>query len=370
MSGATATPGAAPVAPLPAAEPRVRRTRRRGLLPATVVVLYVLVALCAPLISPYDPDHADLVARLSEPFTAAHGHYHLLGTDALGRDVLSRVLYGSRVSIAVAAATVLVSGAFGVLLGVLAGWYRGWVGVVVMRIADIALSVPFFLLAILVVAVLGPSLVNVVVCLALVRWPRYTRIAYASVLETRERGFVRGAVAVGAPGRWIVTRHVLPEVLPLAVVVATLELGLMVVFEASLSFIGLGVRPPTASWGSMLSDGQQYVATAWWLVTFPGLALFGLVLAVNLLGDTVRDRLDPTRRVPRRAFRRGGPGRRGRAPGWLRTAARTASGPAGHDPGAPGSARHGAGAGGPVGHDSTAGHGSGAAAPPDTAQEA
>ncbi|WP_329455645.1 ABC transporter permease [Streptomyces sp. NBC_01497] len=332
MSEATTTrpgTGAAPAVPVPVSGPRARPGRRRGLLPAAVVVLYVLVALCAPLISPYDPNHADLVARLSEPFTTVHGHFHLFGTDALGRDVLSRAFYGSRVSIAVAAATVLVSGAFGVLVGVLAGWYRGWVGVLVMRVADIALSVPFFLLAILVVAVLGPSLVNVVICLALVRWPRYTRIAYASVLETRERGFVRGAVAIGAPGRWIVTRHVLPEVLPLAVVVATLELGLMVVFEASLSFIGLGVQPPTASWGSMLSDGQSYVATAWWLVTFPGLALFGLVLAVNLLGDTVRDRLDPKRSVPKRPFKRRGPGRGGRAPGWLRAGRGDAATPAG-----------------------------------------
>jgi peptide/nickel transport system permease protein len=209
------------------------------------------------------------------------------------------VLYGARVSLGVAIATVLVSGIVGVGLGVVAGWRRGWLGAVIMRVADIALSVPFFLLAILVVAVLGPSLVNVVICLALVRWPRYTRIAYASVLETKERGFVRGAVAVGATGPWIVLRHVLPEVLPLAVVVATLELGLMVIFEASLSFIGLGVQPPTASWGSMLSDGQQYVASAWWLATFPGLALFGLVLAVNLLGDAVRDRLDPQQRTAR-----------------------------------------------------------------------
>lgn len=275
----------------------------RGLLAALVVGLYVLVAVAAPLIAPFDPDHADLAARLSGPLAERAGHLHLLGTDALGRDVLSRIIYGSRVSITVAVATVAVSGLFGVSVGVLAGWRRGWVAAVIMRIADIALSVPFFLLAILVVAVLGPSLVNVVICLALVRWPRYTRIAYANVLETRERGFVRGAVAVGATGRWIVTRHVLPEVAPLAVVVGTLELGLMVVFEASLSFIGLGVQPPTASWGSMLSDGQQYVASAWWLATFPGIALFGLVLAVNLLGDAVRDRLDPTRQVPRRVRR-------------------------------------------------------------------
>jgi peptide/nickel transport system permease protein len=279
-------------------------SRHRGLIPAIVIALYVVVAIAAPLIAPFDPDHADLAARLSGPFAAKHGHFHLLGTDALGRDVLSRIIFGSRVSLAVAAATVVVSGVFGVALGVVAGWRRGWLAAIIMRIADIALSVPFFLLAILVVAVLGPSLVNVVICLALVRWPRYTRIAYANVLETRERGFVRGAIAVGAPGRWIVLRHILPEVVPLAVVVGTLELGLMVVFEASLSFIGLGVQPPTASWGSMLSDGQQYVASAWWLATFPGFALFGLVLAVNLLGDAVRDRLDPRRRVSRKVRRR------------------------------------------------------------------
>jgi peptide/nickel transport system permease protein len=268
-------------------------SKRRGLIPLIVVALYLLVALAAPLVAPHDPNHADLAARLTAPGSA---HY-LLGTDALGRDVLSRIIFGARVSLAVATSTVVVSCVVGVALGVIAGWRRGWLGAVIMRIADIALSVPFFLLAILVVAVLGPSLVNVVICLALVRWPRYTRIAYAGVLETRERGFVRSTAALGATGPWIVLRHVLPEVVPLATVVATLELGLMVVFEASLSFIGLGVQPPTASWGSMLSDGQQYVASAWWLATFPGLALFGLVLAVNLLGDAVRDRLDPTRRV-------------------------------------------------------------------------
>jgi peptide/nickel transport system permease protein len=280
------------------------RGRRRGLIPLVVVGIYVVVAIAAPLFAPHDPDHADLAVRLAGPLADRGGSHFLLGTDGLGRDVLSRVIYGARVSISVAVATVVVSSLFGVALGVVAGWRRGWLGTVIMRIADIALSVPFFLLAILVVAVLGPSLVNVVVCLALVRWPRYTRIAYAGVLETRERGFVKGAVAIGATGPWIVLRHVLPEVLPLAVVVATLELGLMVVFEASLSFIGLGVQPPTPSWGSMLSDGQQYVASAWWLATFPGLALFGLVLAVNLLGDAVRDRLDPTRRVTRTGRRR------------------------------------------------------------------
>ena len=279
----------------------MRRGIPRGLIPLAVVVIYVIVALAAPLIAPHAPNQTNLAARLLPPFASSGGTRYLLGTDDLGRDVLSRVIYGARVSLAVAAVAVILSGTGGVALGLIAGWRRGWLGVLIMRIADIALSVPFLLIAILVVAVLGPSLVNVVICLAMVRWPRYTRITYATVLETRERGFVRGVVALGAPGHWIVLRHILPEVAPLAVVVATLELGLMVIFEASLSFLGLGVQPPTASWGTMLAEGQQYVATAWWLATFPGLALFGLVLAVNMLGDAVRDRLDPTRRVGRRA---------------------------------------------------------------------
>jgi peptide/nickel transport system permease protein len=279
----------------------MRRGIPRGLIPLAVVVIYVIVALAAPLVAPHDPNQTNLATRLLPPFSSAGGGRYLLGTDDLGRDVLSRVIYGARVSLAVAAVAVILSGTGGVALGLIAGWRRGWLGVLIMRIADIALSVPFLLIAILVVAVLGPSLVNVVICLAMVRWPRYTRITYATVLETRERGFVRGVVALGAPGHWIVLRHILPEVAPLAVVVATLELGLMVIFEASLSFLGLGVQPPTASWGTMLAEGQQYVATAWWLATFPGLALFGLVLAVNMLGDAVRDRLDPTRRVGRRA---------------------------------------------------------------------
>lgn len=279
----------------------MKRKIPRGAIPLAVVVLYVIVALAAPLIAPQNPNQTNLAVRLLPPLSSSGGVHYLLGTDDLGRDVLSRVIYGARVSLAVAAVAVVFSGVGGVALGLIAGWRRGWLGVLIMRVADIALSVPFLLIAILVVAVLGPSLVNVVICLAMVRWPRYTRITYATVLETRERGFVRGVVALGAPSRWIVLRHILPEVLPLAVVVATLELGLMVIFEASLSFLGLGVQPPTASWGTMLSEGQEYVATAWWLATFPGVALFGLVLSVNMLGDAVRDRLDPTRRVGRRS---------------------------------------------------------------------
>jgi peptide/nickel transport system permease protein len=276
--------------------------RSRVTVPLVVIGLYLVVAVFAPLLAPHDPNAVTLARRLLPP--QAH---HLMGTDALGRDVLSRTMYGTRVSLLVAAAAVVVAGVVGVALGMVAGWRGGWLGAVIMRVVDSVLSVPFFLLAVLVVAVLGPSLFNVVVCLALVRWPRYARVAYSTTLQTRGRGFVRAATATGAPGRWIVVRHVLPEVLPVAIVVGTLEFGLMVVYEASLSFLGLGVQPPTASWGSILSDGQQYIATAWWLATFPGLALFVLVLAVNLLGDAARDRLDPEKRAAvsrRRLLRR------------------------------------------------------------------
>ncbi|MGA8117344.1 MAG: ABC transporter permease [Actinocatenispora sp.] len=281
-----------------------RPTSRTGLVPLVVIAVYVLAAVFAPLLAPHDPNHTDLAVRLAGPLAHENGVRYLLGTDELGRDVLSRLIYGARVSIIVAVAAVLLAGVFGLAVGILAGWRRGWLGTVLMRLADIVLSVPFFLLAILVVAVLGPNLVNVVVCLALVRWPRYARVAYAGVLEARQRGFVSASAALGAPGWWIVRRHIIPEVLPVSVVVATLELGLMVIFEASLSFIGLGVQPPTASWGSMLADGQQYIASAWWLATVPGVALFGLVFAVNVLGDGIRDRLDPTRRSAGPASRR------------------------------------------------------------------
>ncbi|MFY0406769.1 ABC transporter permease [Solicola sp. PLA-1-18] len=275
----------------------VGRLRGRGLaVPGAVLLVFVLLAVLAPLVAPHDPNATDLNYRLLGPWSHGDGLY-VLGTDGLGRDVLSRVIFGTRISLVVAAAAVLVAGTVGVGLALLAGWRGGWVAAVVLRVSDVVLSVPFLLLAILVVAVLGPSLVNVVVCLALVRWPRYVRVAYGSVLEARSRGFVQASTSVGASGWWIVTRHVLPEVLPVAIVVATLELGLMVLFEASLSFIGLGIQPPTASWGSMLSDGQQYISSAWWLATFPGLALFLLVLAANLLGDRARDGLDPARRA-------------------------------------------------------------------------
>lgn len=261
--------------------------------PIAILAVFVLTAICAPLLAPYDPNAQNLVGRLKPPGTVSRSFYYWLGSDELGRDLLSRIIYGTRVSLLVAVLSVLLSGAFGTALGLIAGYRRGWVEIAVMRIADVFLSIPAVLLAIITVAVLGPSLVNVVLVLALTRWPRYARVAHAQTLATAGMAYVENAVLSGGGNARILFRHILPNIAGTLIVVATLEFGLMVLFEAGLSFLGLGVQPPTASWGSMLSTGRNYVATAWWVATLPGLCLFALVLTVNLTGDAVRDRLDP-----------------------------------------------------------------------------
>ena len=296
---------AAPLGPaeVPAAvgaEPG-RRSCRRVLRwwPLAVLAVAAFAAAFPFVLAPNLPDATDLVGRLKGPGTTVHGTSYLLGTDSLGRDVLSRVIWGTRISMTVAVIAVVAGGVVGSLLGILAGSRRKVLGGVIMRFADMVLSIPFFLLAILVVAILGPSLVNTVIVLATVRWPRYARVAFGQTLEAHSREFVKASVAVGV-GPWrLFRRHILPEVLPSLIVVATLEVGLMIIYEAALSFIGLGAQPPTPSWGAMLSEGQQYVSTAWWIATFPGLALFVIVVSVNRLGDLLRDRLDPRQRSPR-----------------------------------------------------------------------
>lgn len=278
-------------------DPALPQPRRRFPLkrwwPIAVLALFVMAALCAPLLAPYDPNVQNLVGRLKPPGTVSRSFHYWLGSDELGRDLLSRIIYGTRVSLLVAVLSVLLSGVVGTALGLVAGYRRGWVETAVMRIADVFLSIPAVLLAIITVAVLGPGLVNVVLVLALTRWPRYARVAHAQTLATAGMAYVENAVLAGAGTSRILFRHILPNIAGTLIVVATLEFGLMVLFEAGLSFLGLGVQPPTASWGSMLSTGRNYVATAWWAATLPGLCLFVLVLTVNLTGDAVRDRLDP-----------------------------------------------------------------------------
>jgi peptide/nickel transport system permease protein len=262
-------------------------------MPIILISFFVLAAIFAPLLAPYDPNSQNLLGRMRPPGTVSRSFHYLLGSDELGRDLLTRLIYGARVSLFVAIASVVLSGVVGVLLGMLAGYLRGWVELVVMRLVDVFLSIPAILLAIITVAVLGTGLMNVIIVLALTRWPRYARIAYGQTLSVANMPYVRLAAFMGASTPRVLLRHILPNIIGAVTVVATLEFGLMVLFEAGLSFLGLGVQPPTASWGAMLSSGRNYLATAWWIATFPGLCLFLLILAVNLIGDDLRDRFDP-----------------------------------------------------------------------------
>lgn len=282
-----------------AAATSVPRRKRNGLWrwwPVGIIVLVVLVAIFAPWLAPYDPNQQNLLGRLKPPGTISRSFHYWLGSDELGRDLLSRVIHGARISLIVAFASVILSGVVGTTLGMIAGYRRGWVEIAVMRVVDVFLSIPAILLAIITVAVLGPGIVNVIMVLALTRWPRYARIAYSQTLSVANMPYVRLAALMGAGAPRVLFRHVLPNIVGAVSVVATLEFGLMILFEAGLSFLGLGVQPPTASWGAMLSTGRNYVATAWWVATLPGACLFVLVLAVNLTGDAVRDRLDPRHR--------------------------------------------------------------------------
>jgi peptide/nickel transport system permease protein len=280
-------------APSARALPRVVR-ELRPIAPFLLILLcFAALALLAPLIAPYNPNSQNLLARLKPPGATVRGIFYLLGTDEVGRDLLSRLIYGARVSLAVAMLSVCVSTVLGTLLGMVAGFYRGATEVIIMRLTDIVLSIPAILLAIITIAVLGPGLQNVVIVLGFTRWPRYARVAYGQTLTVMGLTFMRASAFNGAGALRLIGRHVLPNIAGAIIVVATLEFGLMVLFEAGLSFLGLGVQPPTPSWGSMLSVGRNYMGTAWWIATFPGICLFLLVLSINVIGDRLRDRLDP-----------------------------------------------------------------------------
>lgn len=254
---------------------------------------FVLAAAGAGLLSPHDPLRQSLLLRLRPPGTVTAAGSFLLGTDDLGRDLLARILYGARASLIVAALSVSVSLVVGTALGMAAGWFRGWVAVIVMRLVDAMLSIPAILLAVLTVAVLGPGFLKLILVLGLTRWPRYTRVAYAQTLQVATLPYIRAAEMAGCRTPRLLLRHVLPNIAGPLMVVATSEFGLMILFEAGLSFLGLGIQPPYPSWGSIMSAGRQYVERAWWLTVFPGACLFVLVLCVNLFGDWLRDRVDP-----------------------------------------------------------------------------
>jgi len=271
----------------------MRRTPVAIWLALIVLGLFVIAAILAPALAPFDPLRQSLLLRLKPPGTIMGGRSFLLGTDDLGRDLLSRVLWGARVSLAVALVAVALSLVVGTALGLIAGWFRGWTAILIMRSVDTMLSIPAILLAVLTVAVLGPGFLNLVVVLGLTRWPRYTRVAYAQTLQVAALPYIRAAEMAGCSSFRVLWRHILPNIAGPLLVVATAEFGLMILFEAGLSFLGLGIQPPAPSWGSIMSAGRPYVERAWWLTVFPGACLFALVLCVNIAGDWLRDRADP-----------------------------------------------------------------------------
>jgi peptide/nickel transport system permease protein len=282
----------------PAAVRPRRRPSFRAVFGLTVLLVMGGSAVLAPQIAPWDPARQMLMKRLRPPMWQERGlREHPLGTDHLGRDILSRILYGGRISLGVGLTAVSLSALIGVTLGLLAGFFGGRADALIMRVVDVFLAIPYILLAMGVVFALGPSLLNVILVMGATRWVQFARIVRADVLSIREREFVAGARARGNRALRLLVRHVLPNALTPIIVVATLELAFMIIYESALSFLGLGVQPPTPTWGWMLSDGRNYVATAWWLATFPGLAIMLTVLAVNLLGDWLRDTLDPRLKV-------------------------------------------------------------------------
>jgi peptide/nickel transport system permease protein len=285
---------------LPAAAPMPSQRRRTAWLAlggAAFVALLALTALAAPWIAPQDPTRQSLRARLTAPtLEASDGHAHLLGTDHLGRDVLSRVIFGSQVSLLIGFAAVVVGGLVGAALGLVAGFRGGWVDGAIMTVADAQLAFPFILLAIGIIAVLGPSFPTLIVVVGLSGWMTYARVLRAQVLTLRSREFVDAIHALGGTIPRIVVRHILPNVLSTLVVIATLELARAIVLEATLSFLGLGIQPPTPSWGGMVHEGREYLDSAWWISTFPGLVLMLTSLVVSRTGDWLRDLLDPTLR--------------------------------------------------------------------------
>jgi peptide/nickel transport system permease protein len=282
--------------------PRTRRRRlisalvrkRAGLVGLVIVLLNVVVALSAPVLAPHDPLDQDVARRLLPPvWLAGGGHEYLLGTDQLGRDILSRIIYGSRISLLIGLLSVVLSLPIGVGLGLLAGYFTGRLDDITMRIADVQLAFPFILLAITIAGVLGPSPRNVILILAVGGWVVYARLARGQALSLREKEFIEAARSLGGGSMRILLRHMLPNVVSPIIVVGTFGVAQMILLESSLSFLGLGVQPPTPSWGGMLNDGRPYITVAWWLTTFPGAAIMLTVLGINFVGDWLRDLLDP-----------------------------------------------------------------------------
>ena len=271
---------------------RAWRLRRWPLIPMLILVIFILTGVFAPLIAPHDPERGNLRERNLPPVWEEGGSSKFfLGTDHLGRDMLSRVVFGARISLAVVAITLGLGMGVGVACGLVAGWYGGWIDELLLRVVDIKLAIPTILLAL--VLALGQSFMIIVVILAIAVWPRFARNVRGEVLQLKTMDFVALAKVAGASTPRILFMHIFPGVINTLIVLATLEVGIVILLESTLSFLGAGVPPPTPAWGSMVSDGRDRLAVAWWISTMSGLAIMSTVLSMNLFGDWLRDRLDP-----------------------------------------------------------------------------
>jgi peptide/nickel transport system permease protein len=259
-----------------------------------IMILVILIAALAPFIATHDPAQTNPVDRLIPPFWSEGGSsQYILGTDNLGRDVFSRIVYGSRISILVGISAVILAGIIGIVMGLVAGYYGKIWDFIIMRMVDAFLAIPNILFMLIILAVLGPSLKTIILVLGITTWVVYARMVRSETLSIKEQDFVKSAKAIGSSDLRILTKYILPNVLPSFIVIATLNVATTIILEASLSFLGLGIQPPDVSWGLMLSDGRDYIATSWWVATFPGLAITITVLGVIFLGDWLRDILDP-----------------------------------------------------------------------------
>ncbi|HTM07097.1 MAG TPA: ABC transporter permease [Verrucomicrobiae bacterium] len=271
--------------------PRARRLPFKVAAGGAIVAVLVVVGTLAPWLAPHDPQYQALEAMLKAP-EWFHGA-HFLGTDNLGRDILSRIVYGARVSLLVAFAVVLISGFVGIALGAISGYFGGKIDFAIQKFVEVVWAFPALLLAITILAFLGQGLFNLILALVAQRWIQYCRVVRGQTLSLRDRDFVAATRALGAGSPRIIRRHILPNLLQISLVIGTFSMASAIISEASLSFLGLGVPPGIPTWGTMLADSRSYISTAWWLALFPGLSIFLTVLGINLLGDGVRDLLDP-----------------------------------------------------------------------------
>lgn len=269
-------------------------TSKTGFVGLLIVLFVVFTAIFASHLAPYDPAQINPTKMLKPPFwLEGSDPAHILGTDNLGRDILSRIIYGSQVSLSVGISAVVLAGIIGIIVGLVAGFYGGWVDMILMRLVDSFLSIPNILFALVFLAIFGPSVPTLIVVIGVTNWVAYARIVRGETLSIKEREFVKAARTIGVKNSVIMVRHILPNVMSSFIVISTLSVASTILLEASLSFLGLGVQPPTISWGGILSDGRDYLATSWWLATLPGVAITITVLGIIFLGDWLRDVLDP-----------------------------------------------------------------------------